>query len=91
MTGRRGRKRKQILDALKEKRKYWKLKEEALDRTMWRIRFEEGYGLIVRQQQNEVTLFVCLFLVEDIPLYLKYSDKISCICTQSDTTIYLLH
>jgi hypothetical protein len=34
MTGRRGRRRKQLLDDLKEKRGYWKLKEEALDRTL---------------------------------------------------------
>jgi hypothetical protein len=30
MTGRRGRRRKRLLDVLKEKRRYWKLKEEAL-------------------------------------------------------------
>jgi hypothetical protein len=34
MKVRRGRRRKQLLDELKEKRKYWKLKEEALDRTL---------------------------------------------------------
>jgi hypothetical protein len=39
MTGRRGRRRKQLLDDLKEKTRYWKLKEEALDRTVWRTRF----------------------------------------------------
>jgi hypothetical protein len=39
MTGRRGRRRMQLLDDLKEKRRYWKLKEEALDRTRWRTRF----------------------------------------------------
>jgi hypothetical protein len=33
MTGRRGRRRKQLLDDLKEKIRYWKFKEEALDRT----------------------------------------------------------
>jgi hypothetical protein len=49
MTGRRGRRRKQLLDGLKEKRSYWKLKEEALDRTMWRTRFGRGYGPVVRQ------------------------------------------
>jgi hypothetical protein len=43
MTGRRGRRRKQLLDALKEKRRYWKSKEEALDRTLWRTRFGRGY------------------------------------------------
>jgi hypothetical protein len=30
MTGRRGRRRKQLLDDLKERRGYWKLKEDAL-------------------------------------------------------------
>jgi hypothetical protein len=49
MTGRRGRRRKQLLDDLKEKRRYWKLKEDALDRTVWRTRFERGYGQLVRQ------------------------------------------
>jgi hypothetical protein len=34
MTGRRGRRRKQLLDDLKEKIRYWKLKEEALDHTL---------------------------------------------------------
>jgi hypothetical protein len=43
MTERRGTRRKQLLDDLKEKRKYWKLKEEALDRTLWRTRFGRGY------------------------------------------------
>jgi hypothetical protein len=34
VMGRRGRSRKQLLDDLQEKRRYWKLKEEALDRTV---------------------------------------------------------
>jgi hypothetical protein len=49
MTGRRGRRRKQLLDDLKERRRYCKLKEEAVDRTVWRIRFGRGYGPVVRQ------------------------------------------
>jgi hypothetical protein len=49
MTGRRGRRRKQLLDDLMEKRRYWKLKQEALDRTLWRTRFGRGYGPVVRQ------------------------------------------
>jgi hypothetical protein len=49
MTERRGRRRKQLLHDLNEKRNYWKLKEEALDRTLWRTRFGRGYGHIVRQ------------------------------------------
>jgi hypothetical protein len=35
VTGRQGRRRKQILYDLKETRECWKLKEEALDRTVW--------------------------------------------------------
>jgi hypothetical protein len=49
MKGRRGRRRKQLLDDLKEKRRHCKLKEEALDRTRWRTRFRRGYGPVVRQ------------------------------------------
>jgi hypothetical protein len=49
MMKRRGRMRKQLLDDLKEKRRYWKLKEEALDRTVWRTRFGRGCGPVVRQ------------------------------------------
>jgi hypothetical protein len=44
VAGRRGRRRKQLLDDLKEKRGYCKLKEEALDRTVWGTRFGRGYG-----------------------------------------------
>jgi hypothetical protein len=48
MTGRRGRRRKQLLYDLKEKRRYCKLKEESLDRTLWRSCFGRGYGPVVR-------------------------------------------
>jgi hypothetical protein len=36
VIGRRGRRRRLLLDDLKERRGYSNLKEEALDRTMWR-------------------------------------------------------
>jgi hypothetical protein len=49
MTGRQGRRHKQLLDDLKEKRRYWKLKEEAQYRILWRTRFGIGYGPVVRQ------------------------------------------
>jgi hypothetical protein len=45
---RRGRTRKKLLDDVKEKRGYWKLKEKALDPTMCRIRFRRGYRPAVR-------------------------------------------
>jgi hypothetical protein len=49
VTRRRGRKRKKLLDELKDRRGYSHLKEEAPDRTMWRNRFGRGVGPVVRQ------------------------------------------
>ena len=49
IKGRRGRRRKQLLGELKEKRGYFKLKEDALDRTLCITRFGRGCGPVVRQ------------------------------------------
>ena len=45
----RGRRRKKLLDDLNERRGYSHLKEEALDRTMWRNRFGRCVGPVIRQ------------------------------------------
>ena len=47
VTRRRGRRRKKLLDDLKDRRGYCQLKDEALDRTMWRNRFGRGFGPVV--------------------------------------------
>jgi len=49
VRGRRGRRRRKLLDYLKERRGHSHLKEEALDRTMWRARFGRGFGPVVKQ------------------------------------------
>jgi hypothetical protein len=49
VIGRRGRRRKKLLDDLKERPGYSYLMEESLDRTMWRARFGIGFGPVVRQ------------------------------------------
>jgi len=49
VTGRRGRRRRKLLDDLKERRGYSHLKEEVLDRTMWRAGFGRGFGPVVRE------------------------------------------
>jgi hypothetical protein len=49
VTRRQGRRRRKLLDDLKESRGYSHLKEEALDRTIWRARFGRGFGPAVRQ------------------------------------------
>ena len=58
VTRRRGRRRKKLLDYLKDRIGYSHLKEEALDCTMFRNRFGGGFGLVVRQNtdcMNEFT------------------------------------
>jgi len=49
VTGRQGRRRKKLLDDLKKRRGYSHLKEEALDRTVWRVRFGRSFGPVVRK------------------------------------------
>jgi hypothetical protein len=44
-----GRRRRKLLDDPKERRGYSHLKEEVLDRTMWRAHFGRGFGPVVRQ------------------------------------------
>jgi len=50
---RRGRRRKQPLNGIKEKKGYWNLKKEALDHTMWKIRFGRISRSLVRGQEIE--------------------------------------
>ena len=47
VTIRRGRRRKKLLDDLKDRRGYCQLKEESLDRTVLRNRFGRGFGPVV--------------------------------------------
>jgi hypothetical protein len=42
VKGKRGRRRKQLLDEFREKRGYWRLRDETFDRTVWD--FGGGYG-----------------------------------------------
>jgi hypothetical protein len=49
VTGRRERRRRKLLDDVKERRGYSHLKKEALDRTIWRAHFRRGFGPVVRQ------------------------------------------
>jgi len=49
VTERRGRRRRKLLDDLKEKRGYCHLEEEALDRNTWRAHFGRDFGPLVRQ------------------------------------------
>jgi hypothetical protein len=52
VTGRPGRRRRNILDELKERTGYCIPQEEALDRTIWRTRF----GSVVRQTTTRMNV-----------------------------------
>ena len=49
VTGTQGKGRKQLLDNLKEERRYWEVKKETLDRALWRTRCGRADGPVVRQ------------------------------------------
>jgi hypothetical protein len=49
VTRRRGRRRRKLLDDLKERKGYSHLKKEAPDRTTWRAGFGRDFGPVVRQ------------------------------------------
>ena len=49
VTRRQGRRLEKLLDDLKDRRRYCHLKEEALDRSMWRDRFGRVFEPVVRQ------------------------------------------
>jgi hypothetical protein len=55
---RRGRRRRKLLDGLKERRGDSHLKEGALVRTVWRARFGRGFGPVVRQTTKGMNIFI---------------------------------
>ena len=64
VTVRRGIRSKQLLDDLKERRWYWKMKKKTLYRTLWRTRFVRGYGPVVRwstekMRPEHIVQFLC--------------------------------
>jgi len=52
MTVGRGRRRKQLLDELTERRGHRNLEEEALDHTVWITGFRRRIGPVVRQMKE---------------------------------------
>ena len=51
VTKRPGRRSKRLLGNLQEKRRFLKLKSEALDRRLWRTHFRKGYGPVAKESK----------------------------------------
>jgi hypothetical protein len=49
VTGRRGKRRRELIDDLMERRGYCRLNEKALNRPIWRVRSGRYFGPVVRQ------------------------------------------
>jgi hypothetical protein len=60
VTGRRETRSRKLLGDLKERRGYSHLKEEALDRTMWRAGFGRGFGPVVIQTAKLMNVYYVL-------------------------------
>jgi hypothetical protein len=60
VTGKRGRRRRKLLGEFKERREYSHLKEDALDRTVWKARFGRSFGPVVIKLLNEGINVKCL-------------------------------
>jgi len=57
VTERRGRRRKQLLDYPKE------VREEVLDRALWRIRFGRDYGPVAGQTREGDCVVLCILKI----------------------------
>jgi len=61
VRGRQRKRSRKLLDDLKQRSGYWKLKQEAPDRALWRTRFERGYGGVVRDYV--ITMMMLMMMV----------------------------
>jgi hypothetical protein len=69
VTERRGRRRRKLLDDLKERRGYSQMKEKALDRAILKASFENSFGPDVRQttkRMNDLTCPICVLHIQSI-------------------------
>jgi len=67
----RGRRRKKLLDDLKDRRGYSHLKEEALDRTMLRHHFGGGFGPVVRQIIERMNILFIIKIGEILVILIR--------------------
>ena len=62
VTGRRGRRRRKLLDDLKERRGYSHLKKEALNCPMWTAGFGKCFEPVVRQTAKLIYIYIYLYI-----------------------------
>ena len=80
VTRRRGRRRKKLLDDLKDRRGYCQFKEEALDHTTWRNRLGRGFGPVVWQITDDDDPSIVRFLLPIYSSVCLQSARLSAVC-----------
>ena len=75
---RRGRRCRKLLDDLKDRRGYSHLKEEALDRTVWRNHFGGGFGPVVRQNNEWMNEWVNEWMYTNCSLHMVNATVTVC-------------
>jgi hypothetical protein len=62
MTGRREGRSKHLSDDIKKTRGHWELKQETLDRALWKIHLGRRYGHVRQCEMNNVVSPICLLV-----------------------------
>jgi hypothetical protein len=89
-TGRRGRRSKQLLDDLKETREYWTLKEEALDRTLWRTGFGRGTTVLYAVFWRHNSAVCCVFRRHNSTVccvFVRYKSAVCCVFVRHKSAV----
>jgi len=80
VTRRQGRRRKKLLDDLKDRRGYCELKEEVVDRTMWRNCFARGFGPAVWQITDDDDI-LSVFSLQNAVCFIILTYLVPVLCT----------
>jgi len=96
VKGRRGSRRRKLLDDLKERRGYSRLKEKALDRTIWRTRFGRGFGPVMKQttkwRNKTIVVVYCTCIICILEHHEKFPVSVAAyIGEQSRTHKHKIH
>jgi hypothetical protein len=84
VTGRQRRRRRKLLDDLKERRGYSHFKKKTLDRTIWRARLGRGFGPVVRQtakwmnQHRHCCFFSVHLNLQQLDVCVKWMRNFKC-------------
>jgi len=77
VMARRGWRHKQLLDHLKEMRRYWKLKEEALDVTLWELALEEAMELLLDKIHIYIYIIFFFLFIYSLTSYVVWRGSLS--------------